>query len=188
MRYHGDHHVLPLFGPWRWAPYMRGNFHWKKYQNARSFFLSHTSKLNQQKQWEAVSKSTAKIYPSNKYNIFPSFIIDQSWNTLQLKNIVLSFHPPFEPISALFTFTGLWPFETILSVCPSVRPPVRLLFCASREGSGESAHLYRLAWASSLYQNPMCWRVCSIAQARLSLVTVTKSHVLVQMVIYVPFM
>ena len=109
MRYHGDHHVLPLFGPWRWAPYMRGNFHWKKYQNARSFFLSHTSKLNQQKQWEAVSKSTAKIYPSNKYNIFPSFIIDQSWNTLQLKNIVLSFHPPFEPISALFTFTGLWP-------------------------------------------------------------------------------
>ena len=109
MRYHGDHHVLPLFGPWRWAPYMRGNFHWKKYQNARSFFLSHTSKLNQQKQWEVVSKSTAKIYPSNKYNIFPSFIIDQSWNTLQLKNIVLSFHPPFEPISALFTFTGLWP-------------------------------------------------------------------------------
>ena len=34
------------------------------------------------------------MYPSNKYNIFPSFIIDQSWNTLQLKNIVLSFHPP----------------------------------------------------------------------------------------------
>ena len=58
-------------------------------------------------------KSTAKIYPSNKYNIFPSFIIDQSWNTLQLKNIVLSFHPPFEPISALFTLTGLWPKITI---------------------------------------------------------------------------
>ena len=80
----------------------------EKYQNARSFFLSHTSKLNQQKQWDDVSNSTAKIYPSNKYNIFPSFIIDQLWNTLQLKNIVLSFHPPFEPISALFTFTGLW--------------------------------------------------------------------------------
>ena len=73
------------------------------------FFLSHPSKLNQQKQWDDVSKSTAKIYPSHKYNIFPSFIIDQSWNTLQLKNIVLSFHPHFEPISALFTFTGLWP-------------------------------------------------------------------------------
>ena len=39
---------------------------------------------------------------------FRSFIIDQSWNTLQLKNIVLSFHPPFEPITALFTITGLW--------------------------------------------------------------------------------
>ena len=61
MRYHGDHHVLPLFGPWRWAPYMRGNFHWKKYQCARSIFLSHTSKLNQQKQWDVVSKSTAYI-------------------------------------------------------------------------------------------------------------------------------
>ena len=45
-------------------------------------FLSHTSKLNQQNQWDVVSKSTAKIYPSNKYNVFPSFIIDQSWNTL----------------------------------------------------------------------------------------------------------
>ena len=32
---------------------------------------------------------------------FRSFIIDQSWNTLQLKDIVLSFHPPFEPINAL---------------------------------------------------------------------------------------
>ena len=109
MRYPGDRHVLPLFGPWRWAPYMRGKFYWKKYQNARSFFLSHTTKLNQQKQWDVVPKSTAKIDPSNKYNIFPSFIIDQSWNTLQLKIIVLSFHPPFQPITALFTFTGLWP-------------------------------------------------------------------------------
>ena len=114
MRYPGDRHVLPLFGPWRWAPYMRGKFYWKKYQNARSFFLSHTSKLNQQKQLDVVPKSTAKIDPSNKYNIFPSFIIDQSWNTLQLKNIVLSFHPPFEPITALFTFTGLWPLEASL--------------------------------------------------------------------------
>ena len=109
MRYPGDHHVLPLFRPWRWAPYMRGKFYWKKYQNARSFFLSHTSKLNQQKQLDVVSKSTAKMYTSDKYNIFPNFIIDQSWNTLQLKNIVLSFHPPFEPITALFTITGLWP-------------------------------------------------------------------------------
>ena len=81
----------------------------KKYQNARSFFLSHTTELNQQKPSDVVSKSTAKIYPSNKYNTFPSFIIDESWNTLQLKNIVLSFQTPFEPITALFTITGLWP-------------------------------------------------------------------------------
>ena len=79
------------------------------------FFLSHTTKLNQQKQWDVVPKSTAKIDPSNKYNIFPSFIIDQPWNTLQLKNIVLSFYPPFEPITALFTFTGLWPGSQVYS-------------------------------------------------------------------------
>ena len=66
----------------------------KIYQNARSFFLSHTSKLKQQKQWDVVSKSTTKIDPSNKYNIFPSFIIDQSWNTLQLKILCwASAHP-----------------------------------------------------------------------------------------------
>ena len=53
------------------------------------------------------NRHTAKIYPSNKYNIFPSFIIDQSRNTLKLKNIVLSFHPHFEPITSLFTITGL---------------------------------------------------------------------------------
>ena len=135
MRYPGDRHVLPLFGPWRWAPYMRGKFYWKKYQNARSFFLSHTTKLNQQKQWDVVPKSTAKIDLSNKYNIFPSFIIDQSWNTLQLKNIVLSFHPPFEPITALFTFTGLWP-KRCLSVIlffwrasVSYQPFIRKHFC-----------------------------------------------------------
>ena len=79
------------------------------------FFLSHTSKLIQQKQWDVVSKSTAQIYLSNKWNIFPSFIIDQSWNTLQLKNIVLSFHPPFEPITTLFTLIGLWPIPVKLS-------------------------------------------------------------------------
>ena len=55
-----------------------------------------------------------KIDLSNKYNIIPSFIIDQSWNTLQLKIIVLSFNPPFEPITALFTFTGLWPTTNII--------------------------------------------------------------------------
>ena len=31
------------------------------------------------------------------------FITDQSWNTLQLKNIVLSFNPPFEPTTHLLS-------------------------------------------------------------------------------------
>ena len=57
----------------------------KKYQNARSFFLSHISKLNQQKQWDVVSKSTTKIYQSNKYNIFPSFIITNHETPYSLK-------------------------------------------------------------------------------------------------------
>ena len=117
MRYPGDRHVLPLFGPWRWAPYMRGKFYWKKYQNTRSFFLSHTSKLYQHKQWNVVPKGTAKIDPSNKYNIFPSFIIDQSWNTLQLKNIVLSFHPPFEPITALLNIYRSVTLLVKMSIC-----------------------------------------------------------------------
>ena len=38
---------------------------------------------------------------------FRSFTTDQSQNALQLKNIVLSFHSPFEPITALFTITSL---------------------------------------------------------------------------------
>ena len=85
MRYPGDRHVLPLFGPWRWAPYMRGKFYWKKYQNARSFFLSRTSKLNHQKQWNVVPKSTAKIDPSNKYNIFPSCLLTNHETPYNLK-------------------------------------------------------------------------------------------------------
>ena len=36
------------------------------------------------------------------------FIIDQLRNTLQL-NIVLSFNPPFETITVLFTIAGVWP-------------------------------------------------------------------------------
>ena len=43
---------------------------------------------------------------------FRGFIIEQSWNTL--KNIVLSLHPPFEPITAHFTITGLWPQGKLL--------------------------------------------------------------------------
>ena len=35
----------------------------KKYQSARSFFLSQFSKFYQQKQWDVVTKNTAKILP-----------------------------------------------------------------------------------------------------------------------------
>ena len=48
-------------------------------------------------------------YPSNKYDFFPRmFIFDQlSHETVYILHIVLRFHPPFEPITALFTITGL---------------------------------------------------------------------------------
>ena len=84
MRYPGDHHVYHFLAPESGHPRWEENST-EKIPNARSFFLSHTSKLNQQ-----CFKSTAKIYPSNNYNIFPSFIIDQSWNTLQLKILCLA--------------------------------------------------------------------------------------------------
>ena len=109
-------------------------------QNARSFFLSHISKLNQQKQSDVVffSKSTAKIYPSNKYNIFSSFIIDQSWNTLQLKNIVLSFPPTF--------LANHFPFLQ-LQVCDhwwGMKPPTHTLHGNYRIVSRARQHVYKI--------------------------------------------
>ena len=47
----------------------------KKCENTRCFFLSHNSKFNQQKQRDVVSKSAAKIYPSNKYGVFPVILL-----------------------------------------------------------------------------------------------------------------
>ena len=79
----------------------------KKYQNAGSFFLSHTSRLNQQKQRDAVLKSAAKIYPSNKYNLFPISLLLTNYETPYKLNIVLSYHPPFEQITVFFTITCL---------------------------------------------------------------------------------
>ena len=49
-------------------PTREENFIEKKYQNARSFSFNYTSKLNQQKQRYAVSKSAANIYLSSKYD------------------------------------------------------------------------------------------------------------------------
>ena len=47
----------------------------KKYENTTCFLLSHNSKFNQQKQRDVVSKSAAKIYPSNKYGVFPVILL-----------------------------------------------------------------------------------------------------------------
>ena len=112
------------------APEGSGKFHWKKYQNARSFFQSHTSKINQQKQRDVASKSAAKIYPSNKYDLFPVISLLTNHETPYILNIVLSFHSPFEPITALlklhasthllsqllpfFEITGMWPEDLTL--------------------------------------------------------------------------
>ena len=86
----------------------------KKYQNAMSFFLCHTSKINQRQQWYVVSKSAANIYPSNKYDFFPVTLLLTNHETLYNLNIVLNFHPSFEPITAFLTITRLWPIGWLL--------------------------------------------------------------------------
>ena len=63
-----------------------------------------TGQLKQQKQWDVVSKSTPKIY-----NIFAVVLLLSNHETPYNLDSVLSFHPPFEPILALFTIAGLWP-------------------------------------------------------------------------------
>ena len=58
-------------------------------------------------QCDAVPNSAANIYPSNKYDFFPVILSLTNHETLYNLNIVLSFHPPFKPMTALFTITGL---------------------------------------------------------------------------------
>ena len=67
----------------------------KKYQSVRSFLwatpVNLINKINEmlfQKVQQRYTRLINTVY-------FRSFIIDQSWNTLQLKYIVLSFHPSF---------------------------------------------------------------------------------------------
>ena len=52
-------------------------------------------------------KNAANIYPSSKYEYFPIILLLTNHETLFNMNIVLSINPSFEPISALFTITGL---------------------------------------------------------------------------------
>ena len=56
---------------------------------------------NQQKQCYAVSNSAANIYPSSKYEYFDVNLLLANHETRSNINIVLSFHPHFQPISAL---------------------------------------------------------------------------------------
>ena len=67
----------------------------------------HESQGKQQNRSDVVSKGTANIYPSNKYDFFPVILSLTKHETLNNLNIVLSFHEPFEPITALLTITGL---------------------------------------------------------------------------------
>ena len=46
-------------------------------------------------------KNSENIYPSRKYEYFPIILLLANPETLFNLYIVLSFHPPFEPISAL---------------------------------------------------------------------------------------
>ena len=50
-----------------------------------------------------------QIYPSNKYDFFPVCSLLTNRKTLYNSKIVQKIDPPFEPITALFTITGLRP-------------------------------------------------------------------------------
>ena len=54
------------------------------------------------------SKSAANIYPSNKQDFFSIILLLSNQEALCNLNIVLSFQQPFEPITAIFTITGLY--------------------------------------------------------------------------------
>ena len=101
------YHFLPPEGA---HPTWEENFIEQNTKLQGPFFLSHTSKLNQQKQWDVVSKIAANIYPTDKYDIFPIILLLTNHETLYNLNIVLSLHAPFKPITALFTIKGLWPY------------------------------------------------------------------------------
>ena len=47
--------------------------------------------------------------------LFPIYLLLTHQETLYSLNIVLSFHPPFEPITALFIITGLYMYSVGLS-------------------------------------------------------------------------
>ena len=62
------------------------------------FFLSHTCKLNKQKQGDVVLKHAANICPSRRYDFFPVCLLLTNYETFYNLIIVLSVQPPFEPV------------------------------------------------------------------------------------------
>ena len=58
-------------------------------------------------------KSAANIYPSNNYDFFPIILLLTNHEALYKLDIVLSFHPHFDPGThqplPFFTITGLCP-------------------------------------------------------------------------------
>ena len=64
----------------------------EKLPNCKDFFLNHSSKPNQQKQKDVLSKSAANTYQPNKYHFFPINLLLTHHEALFNLNIVLSFH------------------------------------------------------------------------------------------------
>ena len=58
-----------FLAPEGWHPTLEENVIEKKLPKCKVLFLSHTSKLNQQKQWDAVSESAANT--RDNMNTFP---------------------------------------------------------------------------------------------------------------------
>ena len=55
------------------------------------FFLSHNSKMNQQKQCDVISNITANIYLSNKYEFFPICLLLTNHETLYSLKILTEY-------------------------------------------------------------------------------------------------
>ena len=138
LGYPGDRHLL------------RTTFwHLKEHVTAASSSVNWINKINEM----LLPKIAAYICPSNKCLI----IIDQSPNT-SLLNIALGCHPPFEPITALFIFTGMWPGQYVRAGCDKVHGFPAIVFWISvyykpRNGhpwKGEALHCLRCVGCKSI--------------------------------------
>ena len=107
MRYHGDHHVLPLLAPEGGHPTWEDTFI-KNTKMQGPFFLAtpvNVINISSDMLFQKVQQIYTRLVNMN--------LLLTKYETLFNINIVPSFHPPFEPINNLFTVTGLWPGETV---------------------------------------------------------------------------